>query len=46
MSFASNYLNRTVFDQIGWDDVMNGKENTPLLHEKADFTLLDLQASF
>ena len=46
MSFASNYLNRRVFDQIDWDDVMNGKQNTPVLHEKAGFTLADLQASF
>lgn len=46
MSFASNYLNRNIFEQIGWDDVMNGKENTPKLEEKAGFTLEDLQAEF
>ena len=46
ISFASNYLNRKVFEKIGWDDVVNGKEHTPILHEKAGFTLGDLQASF
>lgn len=46
MSFASNYLNRNLFEQIGWEDVVNGKENTTILHEKAGFTLGDLQAEF
>lgn len=46
MSFASNYVNRNLFEQIGWEDVVNGKENTPILYEKAGFTLGDLQAEF
>lgn len=46
MSFASNYLEKKPFDTLGWDDVMNGKKNTPTLHDKAEFTLADLQASF
>lgn len=46
MSLAKNYKNRKVFDQIDWDDVVNGKENTPKLSQRADFTLEDLQWEF
>lgn len=35
-----------MFEQIGWNDVVNAKENTLQLTDRAEFTLKDLQAEF
>jgi len=46
MSFASNYKNREIFEEIWWEDAVNWIPSKLELSQKAEFNLDDLSAEF